>query len=140
LKSSGNTLVLFEEMGGDPTQISFATRQIQSLCAQVSETHPLPVDMWSSNSTAARRSGPTLSLNCPFPKQVISSIKFASFGTPCGSCGIFRHGQCSSTGALSVVRKACIGSNSCSIGVSINNFGDPCQGVTKSLAVEASCT
>ncbi|KAF3455018.1 hypothetical protein FNV43_RR05466 [Rhamnella rubrinervis] len=140
LKPSGNTLVLFEEMGGDPTQISFATRQIQSLCAKVSETHPLPVDMWNSNSIAARRSGPTLSLNCPFPKQVISSVKFASFGTPNGSCGSFNHGQCSSTGALSVVRKACIGSNSCSIGVSTNNFGDPCQGVTKSLVVEASCT
>lgn len=105
LKPSGNTLVLFEEMGGDPTQISFATRQIQSLCAQVSETHPLPVDMWSSNLVAARRSGPTLSLHCPSRKQVISSIKFASFGTPLGSCGSFRHGQCSSTGALSVVRK-----------------------------------
>ena len=30
LKPSGNTLVLFEEMEGDPIQISFATRQIQS--------------------------------------------------------------------------------------------------------------
>ncbi|EYU36194.1 hypothetical protein MIMGU_mgv1a001958mg [Erythranthe guttata] len=27
IKSSANTLVLFEEMGGDPTQISFATRE-----------------------------------------------------------------------------------------------------------------
>ena len=108
LKPSGNTLVLFEEMGGDPTQISFATRQIQSLCAQVSETHPPPVDMWISNSIPAwglEGMGPTLSLNCPFPKQVISSVKFASFGTPSGSCGSFRHGQCSSTGALSIVRK-----------------------------------
>ncbi|XP_015890709.1 beta-galactosidase 8 isoform X2 [Ziziphus jujuba] len=140
LKPSGNTLVLFEEMGGDPTQISFATRQIQSLCAQVSETHPLPVDMWNSDSTAASNSGPVLSLKCPFPKQVISSITFASFGTPIGSCGGFSHGQCRNNMALSIVRKACVGSNSCSIEVSINKFGDPCQGVTKSLAVEASCT
>lgn len=105
LKPSGNTLVLFEEMGGDPTEISFATRQIQSLCAQVSETHPLPVDMWSSDSTVATISGPVLSLKCPFPKQVISSIKFASFGTPIGSCGKFSHGQCRNNMALSIVWK-----------------------------------
>ncbi|KAA8531157.1 hypothetical protein F0562_005929 [Nyssa sinensis] len=49
LQPNGNTLVLFEEMGGDPTQISFVTRQIESLCSHVSESHPLPVDLWSSH-------------------------------------------------------------------------------------------
>ncbi|MCI08979.1 beta-galactosidase 8-like, partial [Trifolium medium] len=34
---------------------------------------------------------------------------------------------------------ACIGSRSCSVGVSTDTFGDPCKGVTKSLAVEATC-
>ncbi|KAA8544029.1 hypothetical protein F0562_021794 [Nyssa sinensis] len=128
LQSSGNTLVLFEEMGGDPTQISFATRQTESLCSHVSESHPVPIDMWSSDQKTGRKSGPTLSLECPFPKQVISSIKFASFGTPHGTCGSFSHGKCSSTKALSIVQKACIGSKSCSIGISIDTFGDPCVG------------
>ncbi|XP_059626762.1 beta-galactosidase 8 [Cornus florida] len=140
LQPSGNTLVLFEEMGGDPTQISFATRKMEGLCSHVSESHPVPVDMWSSDQKTGRKTGPTLLLECPLPNQVISSIKFASFGTPRGTCGSFSHGRCSSTRALSVVRKACIGSKSCSIGVSINTFGEPCVGVTKSLAVEASCT
>ncbi|KAL7201941.1 hypothetical protein ACSBR1_033602 [Camellia fascicularis] len=140
LQPSGNTLVLFEEMGGDPTQISFAARQIESLCSHISESHPQPVDMWTSDQETGRRSGPMLSLECPFPNQVISSINFASFGTPRGTCGSFSHGQCSSTTALSIVQKACIGSKSCSIGVSIDTFGDPCVGMTKSLAVEASCT
>ncbi|KAK9280236.1 hypothetical protein L1049_013923 [Liquidambar formosana] len=140
LQPSGNTFVLFEEIGGDPTQISFATRQVNSLCSHVSESHPLPVEMWSSNSKAGRKLGPILSLDCPLPNQVISSIKFASFGTPRGTCGSFRHGRCSSTRALSIAQKACIGSSSCSIGVSIDTFGDPCMGVTKSLAIEASCT
>lgn len=36
-------------------------------------------------------------------------------------------------------QQACVGSKSCSIGVSSNTFGDPCTGVMKSLAVEASC-
>ncbi|CDP20353.1 unnamed protein product [Coffea canephora] len=37
LKPSGKVLVLFEQMRGDPTKISFAMRQIGSLCSQVSE-------------------------------------------------------------------------------------------------------
>ncbi|XP_062013758.1 beta-galactosidase 8 [Rosa rugosa] len=139
LKSSGNTLVLFEEVGGDPTQLSFATRQVESLCSHVSESHPSPVDMWSSDSKEGRKSRPRLSLECPFPNQVISSIKFASYGRPSGTCGSFRHGSCRSRSALSIVQKACIGSKSCSIEVSTNTFGDPCKGVAKSLAVEVSC-
>ncbi|KAI7992809.1 Beta-galactosidase 8 [Camellia lanceoleosa] len=140
LQSSGNTLVLFEEMGGDPTQLSFATKQIGSLCSHVSESHPQPVDMWSTDQMTGKKSGPMLSLECPFPNQIISSIKFASFGTPRGTCGSFSHSQCSSNGALSIIQKACIGLKSCNIGVSIDTFGNPCVGVTKSLAVEALCT
>ncbi|XP_065865856.1 beta-galactosidase 8 [Euphorbia lathyris] len=140
VKSSGNTLVLFEEVGGDPTQIAFATKQVGSLCAHVSEIHPQPVDMWNKDSEARTKSGPVLSLECPHPNQVISSIKFASFGTPQGSCGTYSHGKCSSTSALSVVKKACVGSKSCRVGVSISTFGDPCVAVRKSLAVEATCT
>nr|CAC44501.1 beta-galactosidase [Fragaria x ananassa] len=139
MKSSGNTLVLFEEVGGDPTQLSFATRQVESLCSHVSESHPSPVDMWSSDSKAGSKSRPRLSLECPFPNQVISSIKFASYGRPSGTCGSFSHGSCRSSRALSIVQKACVGSKSCSIEVSTHTFGDPCKGLAKSLAVEASC-
>ncbi|KAJ1424345.1 Glycoside hydrolase, family 35 [Sesbania bispinosa] len=140
LKPNRNTLVLFEESGGDPTQISFAIKQIGNVCSHVSESHPPSVDLWNSDKESGRKVGPVLSLECPYPNQVISSIKFASFGTPHGTCGNFSHGQCSSNRALSIVQKACIGSSSCSIGVSINTFGDPCRGVPKSLAVEAACT
>ncbi|KAI4322247.1 hypothetical protein L6164_021958 [Bauhinia variegata] len=139
LQPNGNTLVLFEEMGGDPTQISFVTKQIGSLCAHVSESHPPPVELWNSDRESGTKQGPMLSLECPYPNQVISSIKLASFGTPEGTCGNFNHGRCSSKRALSIVQKACIGMSSCRIGVSTSAFGDPCSGVTKSLAVEAVC-
>ena len=111
LQSSGNILVLFEEIGGDPTQLAFATRQMGSLCSHVSESQPLPVDMWGSDSKTSRTLSPTLSLGCPSPNQVISSIKFASFGTPRGTCGSFSHGRCSSAKALSIVQKV----RSCSL-------------------------
>ncbi|XP_020214604.1 beta-galactosidase 8 [Cajanus cajan] len=139
LRPDSNTLVLFEENGGNPTPISFATKQIESLCSHVSESHPPPVDSWDSDTKSGRKVGPVLSLECPYPNQVISSIKFASFGTPQGTCGNFKHGRCTSNKALSIVHKACIGSSNCRIEVSINSFGDPCKGVVKSLAVEASC-
>ncbi|KAG5566744.1 hypothetical protein RHGRI_002326 [Rhododendron griersonianum] len=140
LQPSGNTLVLFEETGGDPTQLSFATREIGSLCSHISESHPQHVETWRSSRKRGSRPGPALSLECPLTNQVISSIEFASFGTPSGSCGSFSHGSCNSTQALSIVQKACVGSKSCRMDVSIDMFGDPCIGVTKSLAVEAACT
>lgn len=108
LKPSGNTLVLFEEMGGDPTQISFGTKQTGSnLCLMVSQSHPPPVDTWTSDSKISNRNRtrPVLSLKCPVSTQVISSIKFASFGTPQGTCGSFTHGHCNSSRSLSVVQK-----------------------------------
>ncbi|KAL6510901.1 Beta-galactosidase 8 [Orobanche gracilis] len=141
LKPNGNILVLFEESGGDPTKLSFATRETESICSRVSESHPLPVDMWTSSDEETRKTaGPTLSLGCPSLDQVISKIKFASFGTPRGTCGSFSHGRCRSGTAHSIVEQACIGSRSCKLGVSVTTFGDPCAGVAKSLAVEASCS
>lgn len=97
-------LVVFEEIGGDPTQISFATKQVGSLCSHVSESHPAPVDMWNTDQTGERL-GPMLLLECPSSNHVITSIKFASFGTPQGSCGSYTHGKCSSFQALPLVRK-----------------------------------
>ncbi|XP_076894152.1 beta-galactosidase 8-like [Bidens hawaiensis] len=142
LKPSGNVLVLFEEIGGDPTQISFTTQELESLCAQVSESHSLPVEAWSQDNTTRKshtKPKPRILLECPHPNQVISLIKFASFGTPQGKCGSFSHGYCRSPNALSIIQKACIGSRTCNIEVSTAAFGDPCIGVVKSLVVEASC-
>uniref|UniRef100_A0A0C9RYA0 Beta-galactosidase n=1 Tax=Wollemia nobilis TaxID=56998 RepID=A0A0C9RYA0_9CONI len=143
IKPTGNVLVLFEEVGGDPTQISFMTRTVQILCAHVSETHLPPVDSWQSsakNGSDGNRLKPEIQLHCPSSGQVISSIKFASFGTPKGECGSFKHGRCKSNTAMPIVQQACIGHESCSVEVSIENFGDPCKGTNKHLAVEASCS
>ncbi|XP_047317232.1 beta-galactosidase 8 [Impatiens glandulifera] len=137
LKPTGNTLILFEEIAGDPTQISLNTREMGSVCSRVSETHPQPVKNWNDE---LKGPGPMISLECPFPNQIISSIKFASFGTPQGTCGSFKQSRCHSQKTLSIIQKACVGSSSCSVGVSVDTFGDPCSKVSKTLAVEASCT
>lgn len=80
--------------------ISFATRQITRLCGHVSEYHPPPVQAWNTANKT-----PVLHLECPRPDQVISSVPFASFGTPYGTCGSFSHGECSAAGALPIVKQ-----------------------------------
>lgn len=104
LQPGSNDLVLFEHFGGDPSKISFVMRQTGSVCAQVSEAHPAQIDSWSSQQPM-QRYGPALRLECPKEGQVISSVKFASFGTPSGTCGSYSHGECSSTQALSIVQE-----------------------------------
>ncbi|KAH6828005.1 beta-galactosidase 8 [Perilla frutescens var. hirtella] len=136
LKPSGNVLVMLEEIGGDPTKISFTTREVGHFCARVAESHPAPPEMWGTINPTT----PTLVLQCPNPKQIISQFHFVSFGTPQGNCGTFSKSQCHSETALGIVQKECIGRSRCSVEVSVTNFGDPCAEVTKSLAVEASCS
>ncbi|GJN30924.1 hypothetical protein PR202_gb19270 [Eleusine coracana subsp. coracana] len=140
LQAGSNDLVLFEQFGGDPSKISFVIKQTGSVCAHVSEAHPAQIDSWFSPQENMQRSGPALRLECPKAGQVISSIKFASFGTPSGTCGSYSHGECSSSQALAVVQEACIGVSSCSVPVSSKNLGEPCSEVIKSLAVEAACS
>ncbi|KAH9321654.1 hypothetical protein KI387_016293, partial [Taxus chinensis] len=126
---TGNVLVLFEEVGGDPTQISFMTRTVKTVCSHVSETHPPPVDLWqlsAKSGSEGTKPNPELRLHCPSSGQVISSIKFASFGTPRGKCGSFTHGHCKANTAMSILEQACIGRQSCSVEVSRDKFGDPC--------------
>jgi hypothetical protein len=143
IQPTGNVLVLFEEVGGDPTQISFMTRSVGVLCAQVSETHLPSVDSWESSVMSGlevNKPNVEVQLHCPSSGQLISSIKFASFGTSKGSCGSFTHGHCKTNSTMSIIEEACIGRESCSVEVSVQKFGDPCRGIAKSLAVEARCT
>jgi len=80
------------------------------------------------------------SLQCP-SGQVVSSVAFASFGNPTGSCSTgFKTSTCNSANSISAVQTACVGKNSCSLGASNGNFGgDPCVGTYKQLAIQLSC-
>ncbi|KAL2922697.1 Beta-galactosidase, partial [Bienertia sinuspersici] len=73
LKTDRNTLVLFEEFGGNPSNIKFKTIATAAVCATVNE-------------------GNTLEVTCD--GRPISGIKFASFGDPQGICGNFSKGSC----------------------------------------------
>ncbi|XP_016559947.1 beta-galactosidase 8 isoform X1 [Capsicum annuum] len=137
LKPGKNLLVLHEELGGDPSKISFSTRSGQKMCAHVSESDPPPVDTWTPNKDFASQE-PSLRLNCE-QGWTITAVSFASFGTPTGDCGAFIKGSCH-LDVLSIVHQECVGKSGCSIPITMAKFGDPCPGVRKSLAVEAFCS
>ncbi|KAL2327302.1 hypothetical protein Fmac_020729 [Flemingia macrophylla] len=115
-----NTLVLFEEIGGNPSFVNFQTVFVGTACGNTQENK-------------------TLELSCH--GHPILDIKFASFGNPQGECGAFTKGSCESkSDALSIVQKECVGKESCSIDVSEKTFGKTsCGDVIKRLAVEAVC-
>ncbi|KAL0410015.1 UNVERIFIED_CONTAM: Beta-galactosidase 15 [Sesamum latifolium] len=117
LNDEDNTLVLFEEFGGNPTFVSVQTVTMGSASAHAYE-------------------GNSLELSCE--GRLISNVKFASFGN--GTYGSLEKGSCHSPNSLSVVKQACIGKESCSIDASEQTFGPgTCDAPTKSLAVEVQC-
>ncbi|KAF6154245.1 hypothetical protein GIB67_036463 [Kingdonia uniflora] len=110
LNDGVNTLVLFEEIGGNPSQVNFQTVTVGKACGNAYK-------------------GSTLELSCQ-GGQKISAIEFASFGDPKGSCGFFEKGTSESDTGLSTIQKACVGKESCAINVSEATLGSSkCSGI-----------
>lgn len=152
LQEINNLLVVFEESGGNPLEISADVRVTQTICAEVSQSHPPPIRVWPDliNMTAGGGGyvnmyeltipSPEVHLQCDDGQEIVS-ITFASFGNPEGHCGRYVQGTCHADTSHSVVIQACQGKKSCLIPVSTKIFGgDPCPGTTeKRLAIEANC-
>ncbi|KAF8388821.1 hypothetical protein HHK36_025501 [Tetracentron sinense] len=141
LNPTGNLLVLFEEWGGNPAGISLTRRTIESVCADIYEWQPTLMNWQMQASGKVNRPlRPKAHLWCA-PGQKITSIKFASFGTPEGVCGSFREGNCHAHNSYDAFEKICVGQQSCSVIVAPEIFGgDPCPSVMKKLSVEAVCS
>uniref|UniRef100_A0A2P2LAY3 Beta-galactosidase n=1 Tax=Rhizophora mucronata TaxID=61149 RepID=A0A2P2LAY3_RHIMU len=105
LEPTQNLLVIFEELGGDPSRISLVKRSVSSVCAEVSEFHPT-IKNWhiESYGRSERFHSPKVHLRCS-PGQSISSIKFASFGTPLGTCGSYQQGPCHAPTSYAILEK-----------------------------------
>ncbi|CAK7352364.1 unnamed protein product [Dovyalis caffra] len=123
LNNGSNTLILFDEIGGNPSDVSFQITATETICGNAYE-------------------GSTLELSCNSEQRIISGIQYASFGDPQGSCGSFQKGSIEASSSLSAVEKACIGKDSCSINVSKTTFGvkDSFGVDNNRLAVQAVCT
>ena len=77
-------------------------------------------------------------INCP-RDSIVSSIDFASYGTPSGYCGAFFKGWCDSSNSMREVRGACLNKESCTVSAVNSVFGEPCQGTLKHLKIQAAC-
>ncbi|KAI4330678.1 hypothetical protein MLD38_028940 [Melastoma candidum] len=141
LYPSGNLLVIFEEWGGDPNGISLVGRDVDSVCADIYEWQPSLMNyLMQASGKVSRPLRPKGHLQCPAGKK-ISYVKFASFGTPQGSCGSYRQGSCHAFHSYDVFQKTCVGQNSCTVPVTPEIFGgDPCPSVMKKLSVEVICS
>nr|GMC47596.1 beta-galactosidase-like [Ipomoea batatas] len=141
LRPTGNLLVAFEEWGGNPYGVSLVKREVASVCADIYEWQPQLMN-WEMQASGkvTRPLRPKAHLSCG-AGQKISSIKFASFGTPRGSCGSFSEGSCHAFHSYDIFQKYCIGWNSCTVPVTPEAFGgDPCPSVMKKLSVEVICS
>lgn len=102
---SGNILVIFEEKGGDPTKITFSKRQVIGLCGFVSTDYPsMDLESWDQSIKSNNGDKAAMHLQCP-EGMLISSITFASFGNPSGTCRYYRQGSCHYPDSISVVEK-----------------------------------
>ncbi|KAL9165755.1 hypothetical protein ABFS82_06G191200 [Erythranthe guttata] len=116
-----NEFVLFEEFGGNPSLVSFQTVRPGSVCGNAYENKDMEISCQG---------------------KTISDVKFASFGDVQGICGSFEKGTCEAKNdAISIVKNACVGKESCSIQASASVFGATnCEAsVSKRLAVEVVC-
>ncbi|KAB1210500.1 Beta-galactosidase 3 [Morella rubra] len=145
-KPSGNILVIFEEKGGDPTKISFSKRKVSGACAVVAEDYPsFELESWLANANAnasvKNKNKGTVFLKCP-KNTIVSAVKFASFGTPTGTCGSYKKGDCHDPNSISVVEKICLNKKECAIELTEENFSKGlCPAAAyKKLAVEAVCS
>lgn len=87
------------------------------------------------------RSGfPDITLACTEAAATISSIDFASFGMPHGTCGNFTNDtNCNSDGVPAFVEHLCLGKHSCTVPVFPFSWDDNCEGFVESLRVQARC-
>ena len=79
-----------------------------------------------------------ISLVCP--TGVISSIDFASYGTPTGACPAYAVGTCNAANTTAYVTAGCLGKPSCNLYYGTSTLGDPCFDVLKHAAVVARCS
>ncbi|KAK4430888.1 Beta-galactosidase 15 [Sesamum alatum] len=121
LNKDVNELVLFEEIGGNPTLVNFQTVRPGTVCGNAYENKHMELSCYG---------------------RPISGIKFASFGDVRGVCGSFEKGACEAKNDIvSLVQKACVGKETCIVEASESLLGSTScdSSMTKKLVVEAIC-
>lgn len=115
-----NTVVLFEEAGGDPAKVNFRTVAVGPVCADAEK-------------------GDAVTLACAHGRT-ISSVDTASFGVSGGQCGAYEGGSgCESKPALEAITAACVGKKWCTVSYTDAFDSADCKG-SGVLTVQATCS
>ncbi len=93
----------------------------------------------TKNVCGTANQGQVLTLACA-SGSTITSVSFASYGKPTGSCGAYSTGACHAGSTLQKVKDLCLGKVGCAIPADNGTFSDPCGGIVKHLTVEVVCT
>ena len=93
-------------------------------------------------STAVGEGG-GVTVACPLGK--ITSIAFASYGTPTGTCGNYNVSSCNAASSRAYAQQQCVSTpeetrSSCSFNEGNSVFGDPCPGTPKEFKLEVCCS
>ena len=99
-----------------------------------------PVSLGSYQICGTADEDGTVSMVAP-AGTTFTSVEFASYGTPDGTCGAFTLGGCHESNSLSIVQGYLIGqSGTINIPATNGVFGDPCGGTQKRLYIQATAT
>lgn len=131
--------ILFPRVTDHPA-VPFVEAEYNSIAGTYAITWTNPNNTAAGNTCvqSAPENAP-VTLSCP-GQGVVTSIVFASFGTPSGSCGSFTKGSCDAANSTAIVTQACMGKNSCTITVADTLFGDPCFDTVKVFDAQVQCS
>eukprot|EP00850_Spirogloea_muscicola_P009780 SM000055S18314 [mRNA] locus=s55:738807:745644:- [translate_table: standard] len=144
LRPEDNLLVLFEEMGGDPSLVSLVERTPKTICASLrlgpfatkaNRNHNLSVSMVAGNEEEE------LELSCA-PGQEIGALDFVGYADPAAVCGRLDKGDCYApdTSAKKDAEEQCLGHRRCLIASRRDVFHSGrvrCEGKAKVFVVQA---
>ncbi|MES2863811.1 MAG: LamG-like jellyroll fold domain-containing protein [Bacteroidota bacterium] len=108
----------------------------QELCTSTATTSIVFSSSTTGTLCGQTNEGGTINLTAPLG-AVFTSIPFASYGTPNGSCGNYSIGSCHAANSSSVVSSLALGQNNFSIVVNNGTFGDPCAFTAKRMYIQA---
>jgi len=147
LNPQDNLLAIFEEEPLAPRQIEILNVNRDTICSFIAENDPPNVNSWVSRRgnfhPIVPYLGPKALLECA-PGKKITTVEFASFGNPSGSCGQYILGTCNAIATKQIVDQECLGKETCSIALNRaifnQNGADPCPEIlVKTLAIQVRC-
>ena len=118
------------------SQLSYAQASIDTPMGRAASSWDVSGGAYPGASCGSVDENQNLTLTCV--GGVFSSVVYASYGKPLGSCaaGFTTNSSCSAPQSAAVVSARCLGKAACTIDATSATFGgDPCFDVRKALAV-----